>query len=291
MRSFTLLSLLCTLLVLATLTTAWQWPDAVNGEDNRLEKRAAASSTTQASETSTSASSTESGSSTTAAAASSTTQSGSSTTESGSSATQTGSTTTEKGKTSKGTKTTAAASSTSIFVDPRLPPGGISMITPATTTTTYYKIGNYVTFAWNYTSLSVTPSAIDVIASCSLNSATYTLTSNMSVAPTGAVTWDTNKYQATATVPLLTASYTLIIYEAGTNPSDVASAGHLGASNFIFGMYLPQPYTPLNEYVCATCNAAMSDTERQALGFVLTMVTITVLSFTWFAGGFGVFSS
>jgi hypothetical protein len=140
---------------------------------------------------------------------------------------------------------TKHTSSSSIFVDPRLPAGGISLITPAPTTTTYYKIGNYVTFAWNYTSLSVTPSAIDVIASCSLNSATYTIASNMSVQETGAVTWDTNNYQS-STVPLLTASYTLIIYEAGKAITDVAGAGHLASSGqYIFGMYLPQPYTPL----------------------------------------------
>ncbi|KAL1982782.1 hypothetical protein VTN96DRAFT_898 [Rasamsonia emersonii] len=291
MRSFTLLSLLCTLLILATLSTAWQWPpDAGNGEDDGpVAKRAAAASTataTQATETGSSSSSTDASATTTGSAATTT---GSSASESGSSATESGSSTTESGK-SKATKTSKTSSST--FVDPRLPPGGISMITPATTTTTYYKIGDYVTFAWNYTSLSVTPSAIDVIAFCSSNSATYTLASNMSVGPTDAVTWDTHQYQATATVPLLTASYTLIVYEAGTQPSDVASAGHLGASNFIFGMYVPQPYTPLSDgYQCVTCNAALSDTERQALGFMLTMATITVLSFTWFANGFGLFSS
>jgi hypothetical protein len=121
------------------------------------------------------------------------------------------------------------------------------MVTPGPLTTTYYKIGDHVTLAWNYTSLSVTPSAVNVIASCSLNSAAYTLASNMSVKPTGAVTWDTSNYQATATLPLLTASYTLYVYEVGKAITDVASAGHLGStSQFIFGMYSPQPYTPLS---------------------------------------------
>lgn len=41
------------------------------------------------------------------------------------------------------------------------------------------------------------------------------------------------------------------------------------------------------DYVCVTCSAAVSDMERQALGFMLTMVAITVFSFTAFAGGFG----
>lgn len=137
----------------------------------------------------------------------------------------------------------------------------------------------------------VTPSAVDVVATCSLNSATYTLSSNMSVKETGAVTWDTHGYQATATIPLLTASYTLIVVEAGKSVTDIASAGHLGAGQLPFVMYLPQPYTPLSAgYVCATCSAAVSDMERQAFGFMLMMATITVLSFTWFAGGLGLFA-
>jgi len=188
------------------------------------------------------------------------------------------------------------------------------MITPsANAEPSYYKIGEYVTFKWNYTSLIVTPSAVNVVASCSLNSEIYTISSNMSVKETGAVTWDTGKYQATATVPLLTASYTLIVYDAQKAITDVASAGHLGTTNrYIFGMYSPQPYTPMGsgehfhilpeiqcsvganhqaDWQCATCSGAMSDIERNALKFAFGMVTITVLSFTWFAGGFGAFST
>lgn len=44
-------------------------------------------------------------------------------------------------------------------------------------------------------------------------------------------------------------------------------------------------------YECVTCNGAMSELERHALGFMFTMATITFVSFTWFAGGFGVFST
>lgn len=125
--------------------------------------------------------------------------------------------------------------------------GGISMITPTQGATSYYKIGEKVTFAWNYTSLAVTPSAINVVASCSMNDATYTISNNMSVHETGKVTWDTGKYQANATVPLLTATYTLVVYDANKEIGDTASAGHLGSTNqFTFGMYVPKPYTPLN---------------------------------------------
>jgi len=268
MRSFANLGLVCTLLVLATVSSSWPWGPL----ENRFYERVIGKRdgpTTASSQIS---------SATTGA-----TKSAPSQTESNVSGTN--STGTQNSTATKQTSTS------SIFVDPRLPPGGISLITPAATTTTYYKIGNHVTFAWNYTSLSVTPSAIDVIASCSLNSATYTIASNMSVQATGAVTWDTNNYQS-STVPLLTASYTLIIYEAGKAITDIPGAGHLGSSGqYIFGMYLPQPYTPIYDgYFCATCSAALSEIERQALGFMFTMIAITIFSFTWFAGGLGLFS-
>lgn len=121
------------------------------------------------------------------------------------------------------------------------------MITPASTSTSYYKIGHNVTFVWNYTSLSVTPSAVDVVASCSLNSATYTVSSNMSVKETGSLVWDTGKFQASATVPLLTATYTLFVVDSEKSLDDTASAGHLGSNQgFSFGMYIGSKATPLN---------------------------------------------
>lgn len=123
------------------------------------------------------------------------------------------------------------------------------MITPsAIAGPQYYKIGDYVTFAWNYTSLVVTPSYIDVMASCSINSQVYTIATNQTVdATTGAVIWDTRNYQATATVPLLTETYKLVVKDAQQDISATPKAGYLGVSDqYTFGMYMPQPYTPLN---------------------------------------------
>ena len=166
------------------------------------------------------------------------------------------------------------------------------MLTPnALSSASYYKIGNYVTFAWNYTSLSVTPTAVDILASCTANDATYTLALNQSVQQTQSFTWDTGAYQSTATIPLLTETYTLIVYDAAKSVSATASPGYLGTyQQFTFGMYSPQPYTPLSDYVCATCSGAMSAMERQTWGFLAGMVGITILSFTWFAGGAGLFA-
>jgi len=185
--------------------------------------------------------------------------------------------------TGKGSKTT----SSHVSIDPQAPAGGVAMITPsALAVASYYKIKDHVTFAWNYTSLSVTPSAVDVLASCAVNQATYTLAMNQSISgPSGSVVWDTGAYQATATVPLLTEKYTLIIHDAAKAVDATASPGYLATySQFTFGMYVPQPYTPIADYVCATCSGAMGAMERQTMGFMLGMAALTVLSFGWFGG-------
>ncbi|KAL8691492.1 MAG: hypothetical protein Q9218_003301 [Villophora microphyllina] len=182
-------------------------------------------------------------------------------------------------------KTKAAATKTSA-VDPRLPAGGVNMITPsAIAQPSYYKVNDHVTFAWNYTSLSVKPAKIDAFVSCAQNSATYTLLNNATFDPTATVVWDT-KPEASGTAPLLTETYTLVIHDASKDLTAIPVAGQLGAfDQFYFGMYTPQPYT--DGWKCATCSGALSSTDLQALGFMLGMCLITVLSFTWFAGGFG----
>jgi hypothetical protein len=177
--------------------------------------------------------------------------------------------------------------------DPRLPAGGVSMLTPAAISgAQYYKIGDFVTFGWNYTSLLATPSAIDIVASCSANKQIYTLAMNQTVSNgTQAVTWDTGAYETgNPTVPLLTETYTLIIYDAASSISAPAQAGYLAPyDQFTFGMYSPQPYADVgNGFQCATCSGALSDMERKALGFMLSMCVITILSATWFVGGLGI---
>ncbi|KAJ5696513.1 hypothetical protein N7536_006925 [Penicillium majusculum] len=288
MRCF-ILSVLCTILLLGTVSSAWPWGPygAVLGAS--LDKRADTTDTTNA----------ETSESTTVASTASKTSSGTTTgtnTDTNSD-TETGTATdSETTGTATGTKTTGKSKTTatsSISIDPAAAAGGVSMITPASSSTTYYKIGEDVTFVWNYTSLSVTPSAVNVVASCSLNSMTYTLSSNMTVKQTGSVIWDTGKYQKSATIPLLTASYTLIVYDASKDIDDTASAGHLSSQNggYVFGMYTPQPYTPLNQFKCATCSGALSETSRLAIKFTVGMAVITFASFTWFAGSAAVLAT
>lgn len=120
------------------------------------------------------------------------------------------------------------------------------MVTPgALAGSQFYKVGDYVTFAWNYTSLSVTPSAIDILATCTANQATYTIAVNQSAAQTSVV-WDT-KNTPSGQVPFLTEKYTLLIYDAESSVSAAPRAGYLGVFNtFQFGMYTPQPYVPFS---------------------------------------------
>jgi hypothetical protein len=183
-----------------------------------------------------------------------------------------------------------------------MPAGGISMITPNPTLgATYYKIGDWVTFVWNYTSLSVTPSAVNVVASCSVNQQTYTIAANQSVQPTGEVLWDTSSYQANSRNQLLTNEYTLIVYDAASQITAVPRPGYLGTYNgFTFGMYQPEPYqnwtcefafrpvfpADCPAFHCPTCSGAAS-LERMTLRFLFGMVGITVLSFTWFVSSLG----
>jgi hypothetical protein len=157
-----------------------------------------------------------------------------------------------------GTKTSGGSvkggdNSTSTDFDPRLPAGGVQMVTPAPISgAQYYKVGDFVTFAWNYTSLEVTPSAVDILATCTANQATYTLAVNQTVQETGMVIWDTGEFQKTATIPLLTETYTLIIYDAESSVSATAKAGYLAPyKQFQFGMYTPKAYTPFSGMLSA----------------------------------------
>lgn len=144
----------------------------------------------------------------------------------------------------KGTKTTGKPKATNFGND--VPAGGIQMVTPsAIAGPQYYKVGDWVTFAWNYTSLSMTPSHVDILATCTQNQATYTIAVNQSVKETGQVLWNTSEYATPAEGKpvLLVATYTLLIYDSESSVSATAKPGYLAPYNqFTFGMYTPQPY-------------------------------------------------
>lgn len=163
------------------------------------------------------------------------------------------------------------------------------MVTPnALAGDQFYKVGDWVTFAWNYTSLSVTPSAIDVLASCSANQATYTIAVNMSAAQTQ-VLWDTQNTPS-GQAPFLTEKYTLLIYDAESSVTAAPRPGYLGVFNqFTFGMYTPQPYVDWKDFQCANCvkNGALSHTEKMTLKVLLLTSGTTIASLVYFAHNFG----
>lgn len=164
------------------------------------------------------------------------------------------------------------------------------MKTPAAAAvaTPLYKIGDYVTWGWNYTSLLGTPTAIDVLASCSVARATWTLTANMTFETDVSYVWNTNDQADSAESALLSEMYTLIIKDSDASITDRPEPGYLGSySGLTFGLYAGQPYTPFPEWKCIGCNAATSGFDRHAVGFALTMCMVTVFSFTWFVSGLG----
>ncbi|KAE9567675.1 hypothetical protein CGCF415_v011304 [Colletotrichum fructicola] len=190
-----------------------------------------------------------------------------------------------------GTGTDATASSESTF-DARDPVGSVVMVDPATTANSInlYKIGDYVTWKWNYTNVQATPTAVDVLISCSSRSQTWTLTQNMSWAEPASYTWDTSVQATDASAPLGNDAYTLIIYDAESSVTATAGAGYLGVSNALtFGMYQPQAYTPLSDFNCPTCDSAASALNSKAISMAVGMSIITVASFTWFVAGLGMF--
>ncbi|KZF22724.1 hypothetical protein L228DRAFT_268109 [Xylona heveae TC161] len=298
MRSIQIITLLSTLFLIISVCGAWPWPPSVNlieapvarRDDSTTGSAAAAKTTAAAAKTTDSDKTTAKETNSKAAKTTNSSPDSASASASASGSDKGSKASATKTDTKSKTKTSSKASKTSsISIDPRVPPGGVSMITPAASVgNQYYKIGYNATFAWNYTSLSVTPKAINVLAACSENSNTYTLSLNQSVGTTNKITWDTG---ASQTVPFVMGTYTLIIYDAAKSVSATPSPGYLGTyDQFEFGMYIPQPYTPLSDYQCATCNGALSAAQRQAFQFMLGTVLITILSFTWFAGGFGVFN-
>lgn len=138
-----------------------------------------------------------------------------------------------------------------------------------------------------------TPTAVDILATCDTNNQLYTIAMNQTVGAnnTQQVIWDTGAYQATAVSdPLLTETYTLIIYDAASSISATAQPGYLAVyDQYTFGMYTRQPYTDTADgWFCATCSGAFGDNERRVLGMAVGVAVLTVLSFGWFVNGLGV---
>lgn len=169
--------------------------------------------------------------------------------------------------------------------------GGVSITNPATTVeaTPLFKIGDNITLGWNYTGLVQTPTAVDVLISCSTASETWTLTSNMTFETDVSYTWNSNDQAENLETPLLTELYTLIIKNSDAEVSDTSEAGKLAAdAQFTFGMYYGQSYTPYADWTCNGCSAASALFDPHVLQLALTMSVITFVTFTCFVTGWGI---
>ncbi|KAK7711308.1 hypothetical protein SLS64_005330 [Diaporthe eres] len=273
------------ILSLAPVASAYAWPewlpalDALVVRQDSSASSAAPTATASATDDPANAGNLNTAGITTASDA----ESASATGDASGSATGTGTDKDASSTSKKSSKTTTAS------VNADDPAGSAVMLTPQTTiTSALYRIGEFVTLGWNYTNVQVTPTAVDVVISCTTASESWTLTSNMTYETSGALTWDTGAFQSDSVQqPLLVEQYIMYIYDADSSISATAGPGELtAAAAMTFGLYTGQPYTPLaSGWVCATCSGAMSSSERQAMGFLFTVAAITVASFTWFVTG------
>ncbi|KAF8453597.1 hypothetical protein BGX38DRAFT_1141397 [Terfezia claveryi] len=175
---------------------------------------------------------------------------------------------------------------TTTRVAPNSPPGGINMVTPAVTDGfPLYPIGTQITWSYNYTSLLISPTAINVEAFCSRTQQYYTIAQNYSVAQR-TVVWDTEEYQRTGRPLIAQETYTLYMYDSATQKTDMPQAGKLVTfRTFQFAMYSPRGNIPLNEYKCPTCSDAIALLQTHSVRVLLGTSFLVVVGFTWFIYG------
>ena len=140
---------------------------------------------------------------------------------------------------------------------------------PQTAAPSFYKFApsQKITFGWNITSLSITPSQLTVSTFCSANGNTYPVGPTDGVIPGTAtqvnlfcitkaqdvlitvvtkVVWDPYSYQqAHPTQPLIIASYTLQIMDNHGLTQLPVSGRFAPNTEMTFALYTPQTYTPL----------------------------------------------
>ena len=112
--------------------------------------------------------------------------------------TTTAAATDESAPTDAGTITTTRRNRTATTRVPiNSPPGGVNLKSPGLTDGPFvYPIGTQITWSYNYTSLIVSPTAVNVEAFCSITNYYYTIAQNYSMSEE-TVVWDTGEYQKT----------------------------------------------------------------------------------------------
>lgn len=144
------------------------------------------------------------------------------------------------------TVSTSGRQSTSI--NPDLPAGILVLKTPSPTEPTYIRAGDFASFSWTFTNLLVSPTAVNVEIFCTENLHTYTIAHNQSI-EASSVIWNTSEALHDHEAHIITAKYTLSIYDVDGDALDVPSAGYLAPFQWTLGVYLPQQYTPWQKHV------------------------------------------
>lgn len=286
------------LLLLSTFASAWPWPRFLPEMDAIIVRRQDADSSSQSSKPAATPTPTPTSGTAKVTGSNTITTGPSQTGTNSQTGSKTGSATGSGSASGSGTKTSSSSKNTKTnktSYDPKLPVGAITMLQPpATAAFPIYKIGDYITFGFNYTNVLATPTALNVLASCDRNKETYTIAVNATIkaGQTGQVVWDTNGYATnTSPLPLVEATYTVIIYDAEGSANDASNRpGYLAPyTGTKFGIYEKKDYgDDIGPIQCATCSGALSSIERSALTFVFGMGLATVLGFTWFVNGLDV---
>lgn len=152
-----------------------------------------------------------------------------------------------------GTNSSTSAAPTSsqsvVLIPPNAPAGGILMTQPPQTAVSFYKIApsQTVTFGWNFTSVLQDSQSLTISAICE-NGNTYPVGPTDGVLPGTAtqVLWDLHAWQTSnPQQPLAQGTYTLTMWD-NRGRSALPRPGYMQPfDNLQFGLYTPQPYTPL----------------------------------------------
>jgi len=167
-----------------------------------------------------------------------------------------------------------------VSIPANAPVGGMSFTKPPATAISYYKLATNIpiTFGWNLTSLYVTPTSLTFSAYCSSNGNTYPVGPTSVPAGDTELVWQPWTYQTGQGVqtPLVQGTYTMQVQdERGT--SAVGSPGLFQYNDqMTFAFYTPQPYTPLSEWECSSCQKNGARTTQPQLAF-FGMVAVTVI--------------
>ncbi|BEI84460.1 hypothetical protein CcaverHIS002_0410640 [Cutaneotrichosporon cavernicola] len=178
-------------------------------------------------------------------------------------------------------------SSATVSIPATAAAGAITMLEPAQTgSVSYYKIApsETITFKWNMTDLYVQPSNLTVVASCSANGNTYPVgptdgAQNVFDGNTTEVHWVPYDWEQVPGQPrFAAASYVLQIWDE-RGPGVARKGGWLSPySGTKFGMYIPQPYTPLADWTCATCSSAQRLLGQPAGLSIMTSLIVMFVS-------------